>query len=148
MCFIHTIEATIMRCSANLRETLNMKRKPFLSAALLLCTALSFYLYSCSKGDSVADMGTTPAVTPCSGTPGPLFTAVRTLINSRCINCHNATSANGGMNFSVDCNIVTAKTRIKVRAVDEGTMPPNGTLSAAQKSTITNWINAGGRVSD
>lgn len=141
-------EATITVCAANLRETPDMKKKPFTTVALLFCTVLSFYLYSCSKGESIEEMGTTPAVTPCSGTPGPLFTAVRTLINSRCINCHNATSANGGMNFSVDCNIVTAKTRIKVRAVDEGTMPPNGALSAAQKSAITSWINAGGRLSD
>lgn len=127
----------------------SMKRKPFVSVAVVLCTVLSSYLYSCSKGDSVADMGTTPPATgTCSGTAGPLFTAVRTLVTSRCVSCHNATSMNGGMNFATECNIVTAKTRIKVRAVDEGTMPPTGSLSATDKATITNWINAGGRYTD
>lgn len=80
-----------------------------------------------------------------SGTPGPLFTAVKNLISSACQTCHNGTRQEGGMNWANQCNIIQFKTRIKVRAVDEGTMPPGGALTTAQKAVITDWINAGGR---
>ena len=68
---------------------------------------------------------------------------------NRCQSCHNNSNQNGGRNWTVDCNIVAGKDRIKVRAVDEGTMPNGGPeLTPAEKNIITNWINAGGRLSD
>ena len=82
------------------------------------------------------------------GTAGTLFTSVRNLITARCQSCHNNTIQNGGMNWAVDCNIVVNQARIKVRAVTQGTMPPTGSLSQADKDIITNWINAGGKFTD
>ena len=82
------------------------------------------------------------------GTAGPLFTAVRNLMTSKCQSCHNNTVQNGGMNWEVDCNIVINKSNIKNRAVDLGTMPPTGPLSSTDKATITDWINAGGKYTD
>lgn len=82
------------------------------------------------------------------GAAGPLFTAVKTLMTAKCQSCHNGTNTQGGKNWTVDCNIVANKTRIKVRAVDEGTMPPTGPLTAGEKDIITNWINAGGNYTD
>ena len=79
-----------------------------------------------------------------AGTAGALFTDVKNLIAAKCHSCHNASNANGGINFDIDCNIITNKARIKVRAVDQGTMPPTGTLPQSDKDKITNWINAGG----
>ncbi len=90
----------------------------------------------CEKSTSVTIQAT--------GTAGPLFTEVKNLLTAKCQSCHNSATANGGMNWQMECNIVTNKTRIKVRAVDEGTMPPAGPLSQAEKDKITNWINAGG----
>lgn len=78
------------------------------------------------------------------GTIGPLFTSMKDLVNTRCKSCHNNTLANGGMNFEIECNIIKNKTRIKVRAVDEGTMPQTGTLPQTEKDIITSWITAGG----
>ncbi len=112
---------------------------------LAVCLFVLLNFISCVKSDTRDEL---PPNTPCSGTPGPLFTAVKTLMATKCVGCHNATTSNGGMNFSVECNIVTNKARIKVRAVDEGTMPPTGTLPQANKTTITNWINAGGKYTD
>lgn len=89
-------------------------------------------------------------VNPCSGTPGPLFTAVKSLVQTNCVSCHNATVANGGVNLSTDCAIVSAKDRIRIRAVD-GTpspMPTGGLLPLSERQKITNWINAGGRLTD
>lgn len=79
-----------------------------------------------------------------SGAAGPLFTAVKGLITAKCQSCHNNAIVNGGMNWQVECNIVKNKARIKVRAVDEGSMPQSGPLAQADKDIITNWINAGG----
>jgi uncharacterized membrane protein len=73
---------------------------------------------------------------------------VRNLVSSKCVKCHNNVFANGGMNFSIECNIVSNKARIKIRAVDEGSMPPTGTLPLADKTTITNWFNAGGKYTE
>jgi hypothetical protein len=81
---------------------------------------------------------------------GPLFTAVRDLIQTNCVSCHNAGNPNGGMIFTIDCNIVINKDRINARAVNGtgGPMPPSGLLPASERQKITNWINAGGRFTD
>jgi uncharacterized membrane protein len=81
---------------------------------------------------------------------GPLFTAVKALIQANCTSCHNATVANGGVNLNADCNIVSARERIRVRAVDGtgGPMPQSGLLPLTERQKITAWINAGGRVTD
>jgi hypothetical protein len=81
---------------------------------------------------------------PASGAAGTQFSAVKTLVAAKCQSCHNNTLANGGMNFQVECNIITNKTRIKVRAVDEGTMPQSGPLTLTEKNIISNWITGGG----
>ena len=89
----------------------------------------------------------TKAVTVASsGTAGSLFTAVKNLISATCQSCHNNTVQNGGMNWANQCNIIQFQDRIKVRAVDQGTMPQGGPeLTATQKAVITNWINSGGQ---
>lgn len=83
-----------------------------------------------------------------NGTAGSFFTTVRNLMTAKCQSCHNNTIQNGGMNWTVDCNIVTNQARIKIRAVDLGTMPPTGSLSQSEKDIITNWINNGGKFTD
>lgn len=76
---------------------------------------------------------------------GTLFSAVKSLLFTRCATCHTNGGSEGGISFDSDCNIVTRKDRIKARAVDEGTMPQGGPqLTAAEKQKITDWINAGG----
>lgn len=105
-------------------------------------------MISCSKSDSTPEaVITPPAGGDCSGTPGALFTAVKTIISQKCVGCHNSTNASGGQDLSSDCKIVASKTRIKIRAVDEGSMPPNRPLPQADKDNITAWFNAGGILS-
>lgn len=81
---------------------------------------------------------------------GPLFNAVKALLQAECVSCHNAALQNGGMDWTVDCNIVTFKDRIKIRAVDgtPSSMPPTGLLPLSERQKITNWITAGGRYTD
>ena len=85
------------------------------------------------------------AITVAEKPAGTTFTAVRTLIQSKCVSCHGNS---GGTNFGTDCNIVAKATRIKVRAVDQGTMPLGGSLTQTEKDMITAWINAGGKYSN
>lgn len=106
--------------------------------------------YSISVRDANGCSSTQSSISITDRAAGPLFTAVKALIQSNCVNCHNATVANGGVNLNADCNIVSARERIRVRAVDGtgGPMPQSGLLPLTERQKITNWINAGGRVTD
>lgn len=110
-------------------------------------------LYSCSKNSGTG--GTTGGGT--GGTQaGPLFTAVKTVVQDNCAlsGCHAGANPQSGINFNNDATIVAQSARIKVRAVDEvGTpnqmpQPPRQALSAADQKKITDWIGAGGKISD
>ena len=79
---------------------------------------------------------------------GPLFKAVRTLISAKCTSCHTAGHISG-IDLTIDCTIVEKKTNIKTAAVTNETMPKGGpALTAAEKKTITDWIDAGGQTSN
>lgn len=113
-------------------------------------SSLNAGTFSITAKDANGCTGTQGNIAVGTRSAGPLFTAVRTLIQNNCVSCHNASTANGGVNLSTDCAIVSAKDRINVRAV-QGTptpMPTSGLLPAADRQAITNWINAGGRVTD
>lgn len=73
---------------------------------------------------------------------GTTFSAVRSLINAKCGGCHLNGGNSGGANFDNDCSIVNDWDQINLRCVTIGNMPPSG-LTAAEKTIITNWVNAG-----
>lgn len=125
-----------------------MKQARFLFALSSLCI---FLFYSCSKDkDNTNNGGGTTT------TQGPLFTAVKGVVAANCAvsGCHVGSSPTGGHDFSNDNTVVAQKDRIKVRAVDgAGTanqmpQPPRAALSAADQKKITDWIAAGGRLTD
>jgi hypothetical protein len=103
--------------------------------------------YTVTAKDANGCTGSSAATTVNNAAAGPLYSAVRTLIQNNCVSCHNATVANGGMNWTVDCNIVQFKDRIKARAVDgnPSPMPQGGLLPPSERQKITDWINAGGK---
>lgn len=94
----------------------------------------------------------TVSITVNPSLPGSLFATVKAIIQANCAvtGCHVSPSPTGGIDFSIDCNIVVNKDRIKERAVTNfGTPnqmppPPNAGLSQANRDAIVNWINAGG----
>lgn len=102
-------------------------------------------LDGCIKSTTV-NVGNAPA--------GPLFGAVRTMMQSNCAlsGCHVNPSPTGGLNFQDDCTIVSSWDRIKARAVDgiPSFMPPapNPQISATDKQKITDWIAAGHKYTD
>ena len=112
-------------------------------------SGLAAATYSVTAKDANGCVGTTTVAV--NDLPaGPLFLAVKSVLQNNCSSCHNASNQNGGMNWDVDCNIVANKDRIKERAVNANpsAMPPTGLLPASERNKITNWINAGGRFTD
>ena len=90
----------------------------------------------------------------CAGkTPGPLFTAVKTIISTNCAvtGCHNGAQS---PDYRVDCTIVDYADLIKLRAVDQANtgdqmpQPPRMALAQSDRDKITAWIAAGKRITD
>lgn len=85
----------------------------------------------------------------CTGTPGTKFTAVRNLLQTKCTpTCHSGTLPTGNLDLTVNCNIVLRKADINNRAVVIGDMPQGGSLTVAEKAIITDWVTAGGKITD
>ncbi|MBL0145554.1 MAG: hypothetical protein IPP48_07145 [Chitinophagaceae bacterium] len=83
---------------------------------------------------------------------GAKFFNVRTIINGYCGPCHLNGGVSGSKNFDADDAVVANWDRIKARAVDNlpSQMPalPNAALTAQDKQKITDWVNAGHRITD
>jgi len=109
---------------------------------ILIQTAI---LNSCSKrSEDVVN----PASSDCSNPAiqkGPKFTAVESIINNKCISCHN-----GGQppNLTTACNIVNNWSAINNVCVERKTMPTSGPLPTAEQQSITAWVDAGHKYTD
>lgn len=127
--------------------TYNINGGPFQSSNVFSGLAAAFYTVTAKDANGCVGSAN---IAVSDAPAGPLFLAVKSLIQANCVSCHNPGNANGGMIFTVDCNIVTNKDRIKERAVNgnPSAMPPSGLLPASERLKITNWINAGGRFTD
>lgn len=89
------------------------------------------------------------AVTVTAGAAGPKFTAVRNLLNAKCIVCHSGPAPAAGRDWSNNCIVVANSALINNRAVVIGDMPQGGPpLSPTEKAIITDWINAGGTLTN
>lgn len=95
-------------------------------------------LNGCTK-TAAATVGTAPS--------GPLFAGVKNIINTRCSGsgCHMNGGSAAGYNFDDDCSIVQYWSKINSSSVTGNNMPksPQTKLTTAEKTAITNWINAG-----
>jgi hypothetical protein len=94
-------------------------------------------LLSCSKNKTVANID-------CS-TSKSFTTDVLPVIQSSCSyssSCHATGSTKGPGALVSYAQIYSARTRIR-SAVTSGSMPENGSLSAAELSAIVCWIDAG-----
>lgn len=104
----------------------------------LFASVVIILFYACQKNTSI------PAV-DCSGPLKSFTTDVNPVIQSTCATnsgCHGTGSNNGPgalLNYS---QVFNARSAIR-SAVGSGHMPPNGTLSLAEKSAIICWIDSG-----
>lgn len=83
-----------------------------------------------------------------NATPGPLFAAAKQVIQANCVSCHQPGGQQPNPDWTKDCNIVANAAAIKTNAVENGTMPPTGPLSQADKDKLTAWLNAGAEITD
>lgn len=80
---------------------------------------------------------------------GTTFAPVRALISARCSGsgCHMNGGTAAGYNFDTDCNVVKYWSQINgacvTGALKKMPLSPQPALTAAEKQTITNWVNAG-----
>lgn len=81
---------------------------------------------------------------------GPKYAAVRQLMIGYCGPCHLNGGSSGGKNLDTDSSIVANWDRIRFRCVNgvPTFMPQNGQLTAIDKQKITDWVNAGHRLTD
>ncbi|MBI2247343.1 MAG: urate hydroxylase PuuD [Armatimonadetes bacterium] len=98
-----------------------------------------------------AQPGLSPPV-PDTAVPAPPFVEVRTVIVRRCAGCHSATptisgiaSPPGGVTMDAPAQIRTAALRIRVRTVEQRTMPPGNVtgLTDEERDLLRRWIDAG-----
>ena len=133
-------------------------KRYFMKKILPFCMVV-LIVAACSKsnspgGGTTNGGGNTGGTNP--GTPGPLFTAVKSVLGTNCAvsGCHAGSTPQNGLNFTDNNTIVAQKDRIKARAVDAaGTAnqmppPPNAPLPDADRKKITDWVAAGGRLTD
>ena len=78
---------------------------------------------------------------PVIGVEVSFKSAVKPIIDARCISCH---SPNGGTspNLTSYEEVKTKANRVKIR-VDNREMPQGGTLTAAQIKSIVDWVDEG-----
>lgn len=81
---------------------------------------------------------------------GAKYAAVKQLVTGYCGPCHLNGGASGGKNLDTDSSIVSSWDRIRVRCVNglPTFMPQNGQLTTIDKQKITDWVNAGHRLTD
>jgi uncharacterized membrane protein len=117
---------------------------------ILLLASSTLILFACTKNSGENTGGNS------CGTPGPKFTAVKAVLSTTCAvtGCHAGPNPQNGLNYNDDCTIQAQAARIRLRAVDQaGTAnqmppPPMAPLSTADRQKITDWVAAGGRVTD
>lgn len=116
-------------------------------------TALSANAYNIAAKDIDGCIKTGTA-TVSNAPAGTRFSAVRAVLQTNCAlsGCHLGSSPSGGLDFTLDCTIVSAWDRIKARAVDANPSqmppPPTPALSVTDKQKILDWITAGHRFVD
>lgn len=106
--------------------------------------AAGTYTYTVKDADGCIKEGT--AIIAETGTKGPSFTSVESMIGAKCnLACHTAGTGGAPKGiFATPCDIVNRSAMIKIKAYD-GSM---GNLDANEKNTILTWINAGGGYTD
>jgi uncharacterized membrane protein len=111
---------------------------------MILIFSGSILFYSCEKKSENSNCDA-------SATKGPLFTAAKTLIESRCSGggCHINGGNADGYNFDADCSVVDEWSKIQ-SVCNSGSMPkaPQPSFSADEKAIINDWVSAGHRITD
>ena len=115
-----------------------MKKTILLSAILL-----TFIFGACSN-DSDDDM-TPPPPPPPPPNNVTYANTVKAIIDSNCINCHgNPPTNNAPMSLTTFDDVKNSvQSRSLIVRIENGTMPPSGSLSTSQIQAIKDWQTGG-----
>ena len=113
----------------------------------ILLIVISFTAFNaCNKKEST---------NPVTNNTGPYFTKVKAIIVANCWSCHSSKGTWMGRPTAFDTDSCIAAQYMNIKAVvaDPATftnkrMPETGPLSAADSTTIVQWYNKGGKMSD
>src|SRR5205809_4404544 len=101
---------------------------------------LAILIIACSKSNDSSS-----SATDCSGTAKSFATDVNPIIQSFCATnsgCHASGSTNGPGALTIYAQVYNARSDIR-KAVANGSMPQNGSLTNDQKNAILCWIDSG-----
>lgn len=114
-------------------------KKFILQSAFVL--GLIVILTSCSN-DNNDDMTPDP---PNNTTEITYTKNVKAIIDSKCLSCHKNPPINSAPMALTSFNDVknSTQTRGLINRIKDGTMPPDGTLTATQIKTIEDWQEGG-----
>jgi hypothetical protein len=130
-----------------LMDTLGRNMKPLHWIALFVVVAGVMSFQNCSM---VATPGGTEATS--LNSMQVLEAKAFTIINSKCVGCHNPSNAMGGMNYITNLNsllyfhqVVPGEPDISplYQKIQTGAMPPGQPLSEAEAKAIYDWIHDG-----
>ena len=115
-----------------------MKKTTFLTLFIVLIVVLA----NACKKDNDDDQGS--GTVDCGTITTTYAASVKPLIETSCAksDCHNTGSTNGVGALTTYTQIFNARAKIRT-VVANGSMPRDASFSAAQKATITCWIDAG-----
>ena len=130
--------------------TYQLNTGTFQASNIFTGLAVNTYNIAAKDADGCIKTGTASVTQAAAGTN---FSNVKSVLQTNCAlsGCHAGSSPTGGLNFTLDCTIVSSWDRIKARAVDAPTtMPPspNAQLSTPDKQKILDWIAAGHKYTD
>lgn len=125
-------------------------KKYFGMILVLSVTVLSFQ--NCAVvGDAAGDPPLDGNLTGQSN-PEMVQNKAMAVINSRCVSCHNPENSKGGIDYLSDVSSLLFYRMIVPRdpgssilyqVIQEGVMPPAGSLSDEEITAINDWINEG-----
>lgn len=91
---------------------------------------------------SASASGTTPVVDTSAKVQ---FATIKTIMDNRCVVCHNPSKAKAGVSLDTIENIKLNLAGIKSTTVDRTSMPPSNSTSmtAEERTTLGTWISQG-----
>ncbi len=103
---------------------------------LLVASSLALAAFMANACGSSSKSSDTPAADTSTGTTTVTYSQVATIISASCAgsSCHS-TGSSYGVFVGNEANVNASKSDIYTR-VNNGTMPPSGSLAASDKATI------------
>jgi cytochrome c553 len=103
-------------------------------------TIVFSFLLSCQKKENLPTSNPTTTPTDCDTIS--YQTDIAPLMSANCTSCHNANQASAGINLSTYANVSKYATS-SLNAINDGSMPPAGKLSADIIKKFSCWISQG-----